>query len=285
MGWYCDSECGQLLRVGLASPSWYRQTAPINRRQEREAPLRPVDRDRLLDEHRGLRSALVAAGVDVVDVEPHPDMPYLLNVRDPVVVIGDELVRCQMGEPIRAAEPEWVATRLGERPIPERAKGPAPRTLEGGDVFQIGGALLVGVSQRTSSGGATATLGHLGREIHAVELDEGVLHLDTVFNVIGGLAVIAERGIRDVEGLTRLLDRLGVPDAIFVSEEDVDGFATNFLCVDDHHVLIADTSVPMREMLAARGISATEVAMSEHHRIGGSVRCATLVLDREPLST
>lgn len=283
VGYFCDSECGQLVRVGLASPACYRQTAPINRRQEREALRDPVDRDRLLDEHEGLRGALLQAGIAVVDVDPHPDLPYLLNLRDPVVVIGEALVACQMGEPVRQPEPPWVVRQLGGRPIPEPAAGTAPPTLEGGDVFQVGGALLVGVSQRTSSEGATAALGHLGREIHVVELELGVLHLDTVFNVVGGLALLAVEGIKDAPGLTRLLSSLGVPEAIAVSAEDVDCFATNFLCLSDRHVLIADTCPSMQATLAAHGIESTAVAMSEHHRIGGSVRCATLVLDREPL--
>ncbi len=281
---FCDSESGQLRRVALAAPAWYRQTAPINRRQEREAQGDPVDRDRLLDEHAGLRSALVEAGVEVVDLEPHPDLPYLLNVRDPAVVIGEELVPCQMGEPVRGAEPAWVLSQLLGRPIPERATEPAPRTMEGGDVFQVGGALLVGVSQRTTSEGAVATLGHLGREIHPVQLAEGVLHLDTVFNVVGELALIAEHGVRDVDGLTRLLGRLGVPEAVSVSDAEVDRFATNFLCVNDHDVILADTCAATAAMLESRGVGATAVAMSEHHRIGGSVRCATLVLEREPRS-
>jgi hypothetical protein len=97
------------------------------------------------------------------------------------------------------------------RPILERAVRTAPRTLEGGDVFQVGGALLVGVSQRTSSEGTSATLGHLGRDVHVVELAAGALHLDTVFNVVGGLALIAEQGVKDVDEFTALLTRLGCP--------------------------------------------------------------------------
>jgi N-dimethylarginine dimethylaminohydrolase len=118
-----------------------------------------------------------------------------------------------------------------------------------------------------------------------VELEPGVLHLDTVFNVVGGLALIADQGVKDVQGLARLLATLGVPEAISVSAEDVDDFATNFLCVSDRQVLIGDTCAPMQATLDARGIGSTVVAMSEHHRIGGSVRCATLVLERELLGT
>jgi N-dimethylarginine dimethylaminohydrolase len=285
VGYYCDSESGELLRVALASPACYRQTAPINRRQEREALQRPVDRDRLLDEHLGLRQALLAAGVDVVDVDPHPDLPYLLNIRDPVVVIGSELVQFQMGEPLRQAEPAWVAAQLGVQPDATPALARTGATLEGGDVFQVGGALLVGVSQRTTSEGAVAQLGHLGREIHPVELATGVLHLDTVFNVVGGLALLAEQGIKDVKGLAPLLSRLGVPELLTVSAADVDEFATNFLCIDDRHVLTGATSTTLRASLATRGIDATTIEMSEHHRIGGSVRCATLVLQRAPLAS
>jgi dimethylargininase len=285
MGYFCDSEYGQLRRVALAAPDWYRQTDPINRRQEREALGPPVDRGRLGDEHEGLRRALVETGVEVVDVEPHPDLPYLLNIRDTAVVIGDGLVPCEMGEALRGSEPAWVIAKLGGPVIPSPARGTAPLTLEGGDVFQIGGSLLVGVSQRTSREGAMAHLGHLGREIHLVELEPGVLHLDTVFNVVGGLALIADQGIKDVKWLTRLLATLGIPEAAAVSAADVDEFATNFLSVSDRHVLIGDTCAPMRATLDAHGIGSTAVAMSEHHRIGGSVRCATLVLEREPLGT
>jgi dimethylargininase len=288
MGYFCDSESGRLRRVALAAPTFYRQTEPINRRQEREALGPPVDRGRLLDEHLGLREALIGAGVEVVDVEPHPQMPYLLNIRDPVVVIGAELVQFQMGERLREAEPEWVVAQLGGRSTGhEGQKGdPGPAgTLEGGDVFQLGGALLVGVSQRTTPDGAADQLGHLGRAIHPVRLAPGVLHLDTVFNTVGGLAVLGEGGFDDVEGLGRLLDTLGVGESISVGPEEVDGFATNFLCLSDRHVLITDACPTLRATLSARGIDSSPVAMREHHRIGGSVRCATLVLEREPIAS
>ncbi|HEV3329228.1 MAG TPA: hypothetical protein VGZ33_07505 [Acidimicrobiales bacterium] len=96
---------------------------------------------------------------------------------------------------------------------------------------------------------ATATLGHLGREVHIVELAAGVLHLDTVFKVVDGLALIAEQGVKDVDGLTGLLTRLGVPGAVSVSDDEVDRLATNFLCVNSHHVLMSDTCASTQAML------------------------------------
>lgn len=69
-----------------------------------------------------------------------------------------------------------------------------------------------------------------------------------------------------------------------MSDDEVDRFATNFRCVNFQHVLTSDTCASTQLMLESRGFDVTAVAMSEHHRIGGSVRCATLVLERKPLA-
>jgi len=280
----CDSESGRLRRVALAAPEFYRQTTPINRRQERESAGRPVDRDVLLAEHGRLRRALKDEGVDVVDIDPHPEMPYLLNIRDAAVVVDSALMPCVMGEPLRRDEPSWVVEQLGGTRLGSSAQE-EEWSIEGGDVFQVGGALLVGISQRTTAKGVVSYLAATGKEAYPVELADGVLHLDTAFNVVDHLALVAEGAIRDPASLRAQLSRLGVLEIVDLDPEDADELGANFLCLDEQRVLIAETCEGVREALRGRGIDSVGVPMSEHHRVGGSVRCATLVLERDPVAS
>ena len=67
---------------------------------------------------------------------------------------------------------------------------------------------------------------------------------------------------------------------IEVDDEEARGFATNFLMLGPTAALIPAGVPRVAEAFAERGIEATEVAFDEHHRSGGSIRCATMPLRR-----
>ena len=277
---HCDNEFGALRAVAVASPAAFRPTSPINARQAREYPQAAIDVMRLVEEHRAVVAALRSHGTAVVEIPPHPDLPYLLNVRDACVVVGQSLVACRMGRRVRAPEPYWVAAQIGP-PSDSQLRTVVRGRIEGGDVFQLGPHAVVGLGSRTSAAGVSALLKATCLETaDTIELAPGVLHLDTAFNAIGRTALVARSLCRSPEQVWAALRRLDVDDVVELTAEQAERFGTNFLALGERAVLASASCPEVTAALEARGIEVHAVAMDEHERIGGSVRCMTLPLVR-----
>lgn len=272
-----ESEDGRLIAVGVASPALFHVTSPINARQTFEFSQEPIDHVALISEHMSLVAALRKHGVRVVEIEPHPLLPYILNVRDSLVVVGNHLVGAAMGRSVRHAEPFWIAPQLGAQ---ASVRFIETGRLEGGDVLVLDRVCFVGISERTDPTGAGRLAEITARQAVLVLLEPGVLHLDTVLNVIGDVVVLAPELIGDAG---RVIDELavhGIRDVIEVSSQQAWELEPNFLALDPQTVLLGEGSVLVASALESRGLRVIRVPMDQHHRIGGSVRCATLPLDR-----
>jgi len=277
------TEFDALERVAVCAPTHFFPTPPINARQEaelRDGP--PIDGDRLAEEHAGMVAALAAHGVETVDLAPEPDAPYMLNARDPAFVVGSRLFVSRMRVDVRQMEPASVEKQLRSRGLVDDAAVVALDAgfLEGGDVIVDGGTVLCGVGERTDSVGAAGLADAVRDEFAVMEvpLADGVLHLDTAVGLAPGLALVWPDGLAEPASVLRYLESRG--DVVTVNRRQRLGFATNYLLLGPTRALLPAGLPRVAELLAARGIEATEVAFDEHHRSGGSIRCATMPLRR-----
>jgi N-dimethylarginine dimethylaminohydrolase len=271
------SENGCLLRVAVVSPKYYRPTEPINEKQVVEYQIGQIDHPELLEEHVALVAALRECGVDVVEVEPNPLQPYALNVRDSAVMIGHQLFAGSMGKDVRRSEPFWIIPQIGHA---TDAVFLNSGHLEGGDVFLLADAVLVGLSERTDKAGAAALAEATDRRVIPVPLRPGVLHLDTALNLVGQELMVAPDLVEDFGALRRQVAGLGVVSILEITSAEAWELETNFLFVGPAAAVCSAASSKGRVILEDRGIAVVPVPMTQHHRIGGSVRCATLPLDR-----
>jgi N-dimethylarginine dimethylaminohydrolase len=280
----CDSEWGKLRSVAMAAPTEFHMTPPINLTQEREYKAGPIDREKLLTEHQEVLNKLKENGIEVYAVSPRSDLPYLLNIRDPGVVIGSRLIQCVMARGIRAPEPLWVATQIiSDDVAQERDLGTSDVKYEGGDVFLLDGRLIVGVSQRTNEKGLEDLWQRAATPDPpiAINLTPEVLHLDTVFNILPGCCIVSAKQILNLEVVIEELARRGITSVVEVSQAEADRMGTNFVSLDVNHILMADSAPELTEELRLRGIRVDTIPMDEHHRIGGSIRCMTMPLIRD----
>lgn len=291
------TEYDALERVAVCAPTHFAPTRPINARQADEldgGP--PISAELLAAEHRGLVDALTAHGVEPIALEPEPTAPYMLNARDPAFVVGTRLFVSRMRVDVRAMEPASVVAQLGGGAVDDAAVSKAAVSevavpeaamvrltegfVEGGDVVVDGDTVLCGVGERTDHAGAAALARLLpdGVALREVPLADDVLHLDTAVGLASGLAFVWRDGLAEPDAVVRFLETRG--EVVEVDDDEARGFATNFLMLSPTAALIPAGVPRIAALFAARGIEAEEVPFDEHHRSGGSIRCATMPLRR-----
>jgi dimethylargininase len=147
----------------------------------------------------------------------------------------------------------------------------APGTLDGGDVCQVDGHFLVGLSGRTNEEGArqlTAFLETLGYRSSIVDIrgTDGLLHLKSGMSYLGEDRLVVIPELSRVEAL-RPYELIVVPDA--------ERYAANCLRINDR-VLIAAGHPDFAGTLAGLGYDTLPVDLSEFRKMDGSLTCLSL---------
>ncbi|MDG2055591.1 MAG: arginine deiminase family protein [Phycisphaerales bacterium] len=218
--------------------------------------------------------------------------------RDPMLVIGNNVIETAMYEPNRRRERFAVRRAIGERvansdavmvsmPQPEPfpadkngGYGPGP-FLEGGDVFVLGADIYVGVTGNASNMAGIQWLQRfLGPDyrVHTVPLSNHFLHLDCVLATPRpGLAIICREGFG--EGLPDFLQGWTLID---VSAQDAEGkLGCNGLVLDDKTMLVGEDMPELIDALRQQGTEVITMPIDGIHWQGGGFRCWHHPLVRE----
>lgn len=284
---YIDSETGTLREVVLGIGEGFHSTPPeiINSTMPAyygtaDAPTAHALERQLSQFH----NVLMQAGVTVhrpVQLDAVPDQ---VCPRDLGFVIGDRFYWCRMKFESRRIEQQGVFHITEMLPADRVVTPPEDIVLEGGDVLVDTEAVFVGVGQRSSRSGAEWLHSELRgiREVVPVELQgEAVLHLDCAFSPVGHrTALVFPDGFKG-----------GLPDAIRdrydnlieVTIEEQAKLATNVLSIDPQTVVSRSDSHRVNDGLRSLGFDVREVEFDEPPKTGGSFRCSTLAIRRDPL--
>jgi len=229
----------------------------------------PIDVARAAAQHAAYERALAELGCAVVALPAAPDLPDCVFVEDTAVVVDELAVITRPGAASRRPETVAVARELARRrPLAEIA---APGTLDGGDVLRLGQRVLVGRSGRSNDAGIArlaALLAPHGYTVEGVPVS-GCLHLKSAVTQVAPAAV--------------LLNPAWVDAATFagwrVLEVDpAEPHAANALLVGD--AVVYPTAYPRTAAsLAAAGVRAVLVDVSELARAEGAVTCCSIVLN------
>lgn len=266
------SELAPLRCAVCADPSGFELVAPINSTQAHYLAHDPPNRHDLLEEHRSLRSTLVSAGVDIVDLRCVPGCAYQVFARDIAFVIGDALYLSKMAKPVRQRELgafvdvcEARAWKLHHLPS---------GSIEGGDVLLVDKTVFVGVSQRTTRTAIDALRGALpaGYKAVAVALASDILHLDTVLSVLGNHTVVCYP-VAFIEGLPSELAGYHV---IEVDRREMASLGVNMLPVSCTTVIAQARHGRLNACLLRRGLKVIAVKMDQTTKLGGGPRCCIL---------
>ena len=125
------------------------------------------------EQHTALRSALEAAGAEVVaGTTLVPGDPDAIYAYDPTLVTDAGAILLRPGKPGRRGEPQAAEADLEAAGVGVRARLTEPATAECGDMFWLDAAtLLVGVGYRTNTAGVEQLRAILGPEVEVVAYD------------------------------------------------------------------------------------------------------------------
>jgi glycine amidinotransferase len=217
-------------------------------------------------------------------------------VRDPIIIIGHNIIETELYLPLRRKERFGIRRALKERleqsnarlvslppaiPVGEDGNwGPGP-FLEGGDVFLLGRDIYVGNSGNASNAaGITWLRRFLGADyrVHEVPLSKRFLHLDCVLATPRpGLALVCQAGF--LQGLPEFLRDW---ELIEVSAEDAETkLACNGLVLDEKTILVAEELPHLAEALTKAGQEVLTTPFDAVYLWGGAFRCWHHPLVRE----
>ncbi len=295
------------------------EAAKVRERSGRDS--RDLDKHNLVEQENEELLALFAKyDVTVHRPEPLTDEQVAANygrewlpngyiqtfARDPMFVVGDNVIELAPGAPNRRAEmlgyrrlfaervagsgAKWyqmplVDVRTVNSPGYDKDDHPA---LEGGDLLVLGTTVLAGTTQNRAVGSSATGVSWLaailepqGYTVQRIRIREDFLHLDVALSIPrDGLAIMCRDAF--VDGLPHLLDGW---DLIEVSVAQSRLLACNGLPLDESTYILGyneqeDGSYVQSE-LQRRGITVHRISFGNHTEDGGSIRCSTHPLVRQ----
>jgi dimethylargininase len=232
--------------------------------------LGPPDLALALEQHDGYCRTLERLGLSLIRLPPDADFPDSTFVEDAAIVTTRGAILTSPGAASRAGEVAAIGAVLGEG-FPELAQVTAPGTVDGGDVCEAGQHFFIGVSERTSPGGAAQLADWLARHRFSSSVIDirgmaGLLHLKTGLSWLGERRLLAAGEIAGHPALSGW-EIVTVPEG-----ED---YAANCIRVNDA-LLVARGFPATGALLGALGYDLVPLAMSEYRKMDGGLSCLSL---------
>lgn len=276
------NEYRRLLRVALYRPGF----GEIEQHDAAAAMYLDIpDPHRVLAEFDGIVQALRGLGVEVVVLEPAPELPPTNNMiflRDVAFAFGDKLVLANMKHPLRQAEPaKFRQLLMAADPgyAPHFVPLTEPATMEGADLLVLDGQSVCAYVGSRTNRQAVEQLQTAFPGLTAVRVEANISGVPQ--HILGAVHILDERVAS--RRVTYCQDRLPGFDMIDFAEssEIKQGFSLNILTLAPHQVLMPAGNPHTKSALEARGITCHELEISEIHKMGGGLACMTLPLARE----
>jgi dimethylargininase len=229
-----------------------------------------IDVELALQQWQGYVEAFRTHGWLVTELEPADEHPDGVFVEDTLVIFDDLAVLTSPGAPTRVGD--LASTQEGlDRLVAgglslEVARIAPPGYLDGGDVLKVGRVAYVGRSSRTDAEGIEQLqelIEPRGWTVRAVPVTK-VLHLKSAVTALPGGTIIGwPPNVDDPEAFPQFL---AVPEEHGTAVVDLNGDA----------VIMSADAPRTAELLAARGLAVTRVALSEFEKLEGCVTCLSV---------
>jgi dimethylargininase len=229
----------------------------------------PIDLAKAEQQHRAYQELLENCGARVITLPAEPALPDSMFVEDPAIVLDELAIILPLGSETRRAEAASIAQALAK--FRKLACVHLPGTVEGGDVFRVGGRLFAGVSRRTNAEGIrqlASIVAPYGYKVVSVAVT-GCLHLKSAVTYIGRNTLLANRGWFDTKPFS---------DFEWIDVAPEEPHAANALRIGG--ALIFPASFPRtRARLETRGFRVTPLDISELQKAESGLTCSSLLFD------
>lgn len=225
-------------------------------------------------QHERYCEALRGCGLEVTCIDAAPDYPDGTFVEDTAIVTPRGAVVTRPGAESRRGEVASVAPAL-RKFFGHVQQIAAPGTVDGGDVCEVGGLYLIGLSQRTNEEGALQLAEHL-RHMHyaasVVDVRESaeLLHLKSGISYLGDGCWVIARAVRSIFETWR-----GLPVRELIETSSAESYAANCVRINDA-VLVAEGYPQVAAQLRDKGYRPLPLEVSEFRKMDGGLSCLSL---------
>jgi dimethylargininase len=223
-----------------------------------------------LAQHARYCDALRSCGLRVTVLPALADFPDSTFIEDTALVTARGAIVTRPGAPSRSGETPSVGAEL-RRHFAVLAAIDAPGTVDGGDVAEIDGHFLIGISARTNEAGAA----QLAAILHAWGYTSGVIDIrrcGALLHLKTGIAYLGDGAVA-VSGAFPRHPALDAFDVVHV--DATESYAANCVRVNDA-LLIAAGHPATAAMLRGRGLQLIALDVSEFRKMDGGLSCLSL---------
>lgn len=229
----------------------------------------PIDAAKAAAQHAAYEQALRDSGFEIIRLTDLPGQPDAVFVEDTALLLGEHAVITRPGAASRRSETQSTADGIaGYFKLHRIETG----FVDGGDVLRIGQRLYVGLSTRTDQAGieALAAIARpLGFEVRRAKLGD-CLHLKTGATLVGRNVLLFN---------PRAVDPAQFDDVEPLAVDLDEPAAANVVSAGNRLIMPAGNP-RTAAMLRARGLTVTEVDVSELQKAEAGATCMSLIDER-----
>lgn len=278
---YVRNATNELKKVIVCSPKFYKFNG-INEITKSWMEKGEKEHNELMvKEWQTLIDAYKENGVEVVEMEPQPELEVQTFARDFGAMIKEGAIIGKFRHPARQKETAVYEAKLKELGIPIVARCNAG-CFEGGDFWMIDEhTLAFGLVDRTDQAGVDnlrEQLQKFGYTVVGVPVAPEHLHLDMCFNIVAPKVCLATKSVLPFWFL-RMLERRGF-NIIDVPEELIAKHGCNVQALGKNKVLGIANNVSVNENLEAAGVEVIKLPLEQILKAGGGPHCMTYPVQR-----
>ena len=275
----CFTEYNVLKKVILCQPQYMNIRDVINETQK-HFKNEGIHIEKALKQHDEFVNILREQGSEVILLPYHKKYPEQVFTRDIGFTLGETIFVADMASDVRNGEENVLKQWLEDEEI--SYYNIIGHQIEGGDVIIDRDTIYIGLSDRTNREAIEHLQNLLKKQFDIIPIDfqSKYLHLDCVFNIVSPELAIIYPGALKPEQIELFKSRYEV---IEVSEEEQFTLGTNVLSIGYNKIISLPINKKVNEELRKRGFEIIEVDITEIIKSGGSFRCCTLPIHREPI--
>ncbi|MBL4954708.1 hypothetical protein JK635_21350 [Neobacillus sp. YIM B02564] len=278
---YVKNATNKLEKVLVCSPKYYKFNA-INEITKSWMEKGDAEKnDVMVHEWEYLLQAYRDSGVEVIEMEPDPQLEVMTFARDFGGMVKEGAIIGHFRHPARQRETEVYEAKLKELGIPVIARVNAG-CFEGGDIWMLDEhTIAFGLVDRTDEAGVANLrdqLSKYGYTVVGVPVPPANLHLDMVFNIVTEDVCLA--ATRELPyNFLQMVKRRGFT-IIDVPSEEVFRHGCNVQALGNNKVIAIENNRTINNQMKEAGVEVIEVPFVQVLHGGGGPHCLTFPLKR-----